>query len=78
MKRALIVLLYGFVMLLAGYSFRAGAVATNAAIPEGTGPQGQGVGLFKVEDIAKLEWVDKHCRVWAPDGDIDVDQTCLV
>jgi len=26
----------------------------------------------------KVDWVDKQCRTWAQDGDIDVDQTCLV
>lgn len=26
----------------------------------------------------KVDWVDKGCRTWAQDGDIDVDQTCLV
>jgi hypothetical protein len=28
--------------------------------------------------LAKLSWVDKRCRQWGADGDIDVDQTCLV
>jgi hypothetical protein len=28
-------------------------------------------------NIAKLSWVNKRCRVWA-DGEIDIDQTCLV
>ena len=29
-------------------------------------------------DIAKLSWVNKRCRLWAADGEIDIDQTCLV
>jgi hypothetical protein len=33
--------------------------------------------VTKVEDIGIYEWVDKSCRMWAADGDIDVDQTCL-
>jgi hypothetical protein len=35
-------------------------------------------GIKTIADIAKLSWVDKRCRLWAADGDIDVDQTCLV
>jgi hypothetical protein len=31
-----------------------------------------------IADISKLSFVNKRCRLWAPDGDIDVDQTCLV
>jgi hypothetical protein len=30
------------------------------------------------QDLGTYEWVDKNCRVWSPDGDIDIDQTCLV
>jgi hypothetical protein len=29
-------------------------------------------------DIAQLTFVNKRCRLWGADGDIDVDQTCLV
>ena len=35
-------------------------------------------GVKTVADIANLSWVNKRCRVWAADGDIDIDQTCLV
>jgi hypothetical protein len=35
-------------------------------------------GVKTIADIAKLSWVNKRCRLWAADGDIDVDQTCLV
>jgi hypothetical protein len=31
-----------------------------------------------IADIAKLSFVNKRCRLWGPDGDIDVDQTCLI
>jgi len=31
-----------------------------------------------IDDIAKLSFVNKRCRLYGPDGDIDVDQTCLV
>jgi hypothetical protein len=56
----------------------AATVASGA--PSGTtnAEQSQFTGVTKVSDIAKLEWVDKRCRTWAADGDIDVDQTCLV
>jgi hypothetical protein len=40
--------------------------------------QGESKGDLTLSDISKFEWVDKRCRMWAPDGDIDVDQTCLV
>jgi hypothetical protein len=32
----------------------------------------------QIADIANLSWVNKRCRLWAADGDIDIDQTCLV
>jgi hypothetical protein len=35
-------------------------------------------GLKSVQEIAKFAWVNKRCRQWAADGDIDIDQTCLV
>jgi hypothetical protein len=35
-------------------------------------------GVKTIADIGKLEWVNKRCRQWAADGDIDIDQTCLV
>lgn len=35
-------------------------------------------GLSSVSDFAKFSWVNKRCRQWAADGDIDIDQTCLV
>ena len=35
-------------------------------------------GVKTMADIAKLSWVDKRCRVWGEDHDIDVDRTCLV
>jgi hypothetical protein len=31
-----------------------------------------------IADIAKLSFVNERCRLWGPDGDIDVDQTCLI
>lgn len=46
-----------------------GHPASNATDPQG---------LKSVQEIAKFAWVNKRCRQWAADGDIDVDQTCLV
>jgi hypothetical protein len=34
--------------------------------------------IKSAQDIAKLAFVDKQCRVWAADGDIDIDQTCII
>jgi hypothetical protein len=31
-----------------------------------------------ISNIAKLSFVNKRCRAWGADGDIDIDQTCLV
>ncbi len=35
-------------------------------------------GVQTMADIAKLSFVHKSCRKWAADGDIDIDETCLV
>jgi hypothetical protein len=35
-------------------------------------------GVKTTADIAKFSFVNKRGRMWAADGDIDVDQTCLV
>ena len=35
-------------------------------------------GVKTIADIAKFESVNKRCRMWAADGDIDVDQACFV
>jgi hypothetical protein len=29
-------------------------------------------------DIAEFSFVNERRRLWAPDGDIDIDRTCLV
>ena len=70
MKRLLFLVLFGFVMLFAGDLLRPTSIAANAL--------SQAKSDFKLSDLAKSEWVDKRCRMWGPDGDIDVDQTCLV
>ena len=31
-----------------------------------------------ISNIAKLSFVNKGCRAWGDDGEIDIDQTCLV
>ena len=35
-------------------------------------------GLKTLADIAKFSFVNERRRLWAADGDIDIDQTCLV
>jgi len=76
--KALTAVLSWFVIFVAGYAFRPTAPAASPATIERQGKHGQRGPDFKLSDIAKFEWVDKRCRMWAPDGDIDVDQTCLV
>ena len=78
MKRALILVLGSFIVLVAGYSLRPTSIVAKPPIIGGSRPQSQPNADFKLPDLAKFEWVDKRCRMWAPDGDIDVDQTCLV
>ena len=77
MKRAIVVLLCCLTTFIAGYSFRASASAPGL-VAAGFPIAQQRKAEFTLSDIAKFEWVDKRCRMWAPDGDIDVDQTCLV
>jgi hypothetical protein len=31
-----------------------------------------------IANVAKPSIVNKRCRAWGPDGEIDIDQTCLV
>jgi len=78
MKRAVIVLLCGSTLFIAGYFFRARSVPATPQIIGDSGTPSERKADFKLSDISRFEWVDKRCRMWAPDGDIDVDQTCLV
>jgi hypothetical protein len=52
--------------------------ATNQSAARQTSPATEFEGVKTTADIAKFSFVNKRCRVWAADGDIDVDQTCLV
>jgi hypothetical protein len=52
--------------------------AANQASPRQTNPASDFEGVKTTADIAKFSFVNKRGRVWAADGDIDVDQTCLV
>jgi hypothetical protein len=91
MKRALIFVLLGFVT---GYLLHSTRTAASPQVPELRGPHqsrqkmqtatdffsdlGKGRLHFDAPYFDKVNWVDKQCRTWAQDGDIDVDQTCLV
>ncbi len=78
MKRVLVPALFGFVMLIVGYSLPPTSISARPRILGESRPQSHSRSDFKLLDIVQFEWVDKRCRMWAPDGDIDVDQTCLV
>ncbi len=93
MKRTLLFILFGFAMLVGGYLSHPAATAgqSKEKFPSNatSGARIQsardffadlGAGHRRVKGAfdEKVGWVDKRCRAWAPDGDIDVDQTCLV
>ncbi len=93
MKRTLLFTLFGFAMLIAGYLSHPATTAgqSKGKFPSNAtgGARMQsardffadlGTGHKQVKGAfdEKVDWVDKRCRAWAPDGDIDVDQTCLV
>jgi hypothetical protein len=77
MKRVLFFVLFGFVMMIAGYSLRLTCMGARPIVIGPSIGQSERKSDFNMADLAKFEWVDKRCRVWASDGDIDVDQTCL-
>jgi hypothetical protein len=52
--------------------------SNNEGLAAQSQPDGDFQGVKTAADIAKLAWVNKRCRLWAADGDIDIDQTCLV
>lgn len=52
--------------------------ATHQAAGAQTNPGNDFQGVKTIADIAKLSFVNKRCRLWGADGDIDIDQTCLV
>ena len=87
MKRTLVFVLFGFV---AGYLLHSTRTAAN---PQGKTSKfpaeiqsttdffsdlGKGRLHANAPGSNKVDWVDRQCRTWAQDGDIDVDQTCLV
>ncbi len=89
MKRALIFALFGFVIAYLLHS----TPTTTLASAQGKTPNiptrirsttdffsdlGKGRSGASAPWFNKVDWVDKQCRTWAQDGDIDVDQTCLV
>ena len=51
---------------------------TNRATAQQTNPGVDFQGVKTTADIAKLAFVNKRCRLRAADGDMDIDQTCLV
>jgi hypothetical protein len=52
--------------------------SANQSAGQQTNPENDFRGVKTNADIAKLSWVNKRCRLWAADVDIDIDQTCLV
>jgi hypothetical protein len=84
MKRTSIFLLFGLVI---GYLLHSTWIVAS---PQGKTPNsptstteffsdlGKGHWNANAAWFNKVDWVDKQCRTWAEDGDIDVDQTCLV
>lgn len=87
MKRTLVFMLFGFVMGSSLHSTHS-AASSQQAIPKASSQiqatrdffsdLGNGRLHATAPYFNKVDWVDKECRTWAPDGDIDVDQTCLV
>lgn len=71
-----------FLMLLACLSVRPTSTSqgpsNNESRPRQSQPNSDFQSVKTTADIAKLGWVNKRCRLWSADGDIDVDQTCLV
>jgi hypothetical protein len=78
MRTAPSVLLIG--CLVISLSLQTGSAQKSAskgvARPGPTSTDFQGVKTLA--DIANFASVNKRCRLWGADGDIDVDQTCLV
>ena len=76
------VALIGFLTSLACQSVQPTSTARKASVNDGPAKQSQPMGDFRgvktISDIANLAWVNKRCRLWAADGDIDIDQTCLI
>lgn len=59
-------------------SARPAETPASAVLVHPTAMQSELVSIKSVADIAKLSFVNKRCRLWAADGDIDIDQTCLI
>jgi hypothetical protein len=82
MRMARFVSLIGFLISLACQSAHQVGTSEKPSVSAGLAPQSQPASDFQgvktIADIAKFAWVNKRCRLWAADGDIDVDQTCLV
>lgn len=77
MKSAFLLLLFASAILLAGHSAPSTSGTAEPRISVRAVSKGESKGDLASSAISKFEWVDKRCRMWAPDGDIDVDQTCL-
>jgi hypothetical protein len=80
MRTARRVALFGFLMCAACQE-RSTSTAKDPSASQDqreNSPSSDFQGIKTIADIAKLAWVDKRCRQWAADGDIDIDQTCLV
>ncbi len=78
MKRALLIFLFACLVFPAGQSARLTSSTAGPRMAVRALSQGESTGDLTQLAISKFEWVDKRCRMWAPDGEIDVDQTCLV
>jgi hypothetical protein len=63
---------YGGLMFFIGY------IVYPATVTPSHAQQSAFVPVQTAKGVSSFQWVDKACRMWAPDGDIDVDQTCLV
>ncbi|MBZ5562094.1 MAG: hypothetical protein LAP13_06700 [Acidobacteriia bacterium] len=77
MKTALFVFLFACAIFPAGQAARSTSATAEPPMTGRAPSKRESKGGLTPSDISKLEWVDKRCRMWAPDGDVDVDQTCL-
>ena len=85
MRKRLLCALFGF---LVGYLLPSATVVARPQVkpPDRHVQSAQkffsdlGVGSWNAgsPSFNKVDWVDKRCRLWDKDGDIDVDQTCIV
>jgi len=78
MKSALLALLFVCAVSLATQLARSTSATAVSGTTKPALARSESKTDLKLSDISKFEWVDRGCRMWAADGDIDVDQTCLV